>query len=331
MDKRKKRIVRVLAPVLALLILTALCACGDTREQKIGSAEGKPVVMCSIFPVYDLTRLVAGDRAYVYQLLPPGADSHEYEPSVSDMVRCGKSDLFIYTDDEMEVWIGSFSASIDKEKLFRCAQGIDLEELNEEWELIEHGEEHEHSEEHEHEHGHAHKYDAHIWLDPTLAMTMAENIRDRLILLDPEGAETYRANCARLVGELEALDRDFSALFSAHPDARLYFGGKFSYSHFIRRYGADYLSAFDSCGDEEEVNLASLIGMIEQMKKDKAGFVFTDEMSGGVIAEQIARETGAKILLFHTCHTVSEKEKDLSYIDIMRRNYDNLVLALGEG
>ena len=323
----KLKLKHCLAMILVLAFMLALSACNDGGENEERQPE-KLNIICSLFPVYDFTRQIARGHADVFQLLPNGMDSHEYEPSVGDMASASRADLFIYTDDVMEIWIGTIAGSLNKDKLIRCAEGIDLEELNEQWELIEHENE---GEEEEHEHAHEHKYDAHIWLDPTLAAVMCENIRDALIRIDPANAGDYTANCLSLTEELQALDQSFAALFQAHPNATLYFGGRFAYSHFIRRYGLKYLSAFDSCGEEEEVNLLRLLQIVQRMRDEEIKYVFTDEMSNGLIAEEISRETGAKILLFHSGHTVSDSDAGLSYIDIMKRNYDNVKRALGEG
>jgi len=47
-------------------------------------------VVASLFPQYDFARIIAGDRANVTQLLPPGQDSHGYEPSMRELI--GMSD-----------------------------------------------------------------------------------------------------------------------------------------------------------------------------------------------------------------------------------------------
>ncbi|MBQ3667892.1 MAG: zinc ABC transporter substrate-binding protein [Clostridia bacterium] len=324
---KKPKLKALIALLLALTLCLSLAACGGNEADKNAGADAKNAslsVVCSIFPVYDFVRTVAGDRANVSLLLPPGMDSHEYEPSVGDMVACDKADLFIYTDSEMEIWADNLTGGLSHARVIRCADGIDLEALSEQWEALEHGEEH------EEEHGHAHKYDAHIWLDPTLAVIMSQNIEKALSQADPANAEYYKANLDALTAELMLLDSEFAALFARHPDGTLYFGGEFAYSHFIRRYGVNYLSAYDSCGENEEVNLGKLIEMTNRMKAEGAGYVFTDEHSQGLIASQISSETGAEVIVFHTLHSVSRDEMKLSYTDIMRRNYAAVQGALGE-
>ena len=284
------------------------------------SAAAELEIVCSLFPQYDFTRKIAGERAHVTKLLPDGLDSHGYEPSARDMVRCDMADLFIYTDDLLEGWVKNLSGGLENVKMIRCAEGIDLEKINEEWES-----------EGDHDHNHAQSYDAHIWLDPTLSVIMCENILNALIEADPAGEESYRANYEALAQELTALDQAFSDLFEKNSNTTLYFGGKFAYSHFLRRYNVPYATAYATCSDEGEPGMRTLYRIITEMNETGAKVVFTDEMSSGEVARSIAEETDAKVLLFHTAHNLSKDDmaKGLSYIDIMYMNMENIGIALG--
>lgn len=279
-------------------------------------------IVCSIFPQYDFTRRIAGERAHVTKLLPDGIDSHGYEPSPRDIVKTDMADLFIYTDDLLEGWVKNLSGGFTNVRMIRCAEGIDLEKINEEWESAS-------GHDHGHEHDH-HSYDAHIWLDPTLSIVMCENILDALIEADPAGEEIYRANCESLIQELTDLDNAFFALFEENKGKTLYFGGKFAYSHFLRHYQVPYVTAYANCSDEGEPGIRTIVTIISEMNEQGAKTIFTDEMSSGQIAESIASETNAQVLLFHTAHNLSKEDmaKNLSYIDIMHMNMENIKLAL---
>lgn len=301
------------ALALILTLLLGLTACAELN------------IVCSIFPQYDFARFIAGDRANVSQLLPPGIDSHEYEASPRDILALDRADLFIYTDEELEQWVKNVKGSLSHVTLVRCADGIDLEELNEQWE-----EAHEDAHEEEH-HGHEHAYDAHIWLDPTLAMVMAQNIANALCELDPEGAEIYTANLSVLLDELAALDSEFTALFSGRHDAVLYFGGKFAYSHFLRHYGLEFVSAYSGCSDDGEPSVRDIVHILRDIRSTGAQVIFTDELSSGEIAGTIAAEAGIEVLLFHTCHNLSAQDSGKTYFDIMRMNLENISRALSIG
>ena len=64
--------------VLALLCAFLLAGCAPA-ERESGKTEQLQVV-AAIFPAYDFARAAAGDLAQVTLLLPPGAESHSYEP-----------------------------------------------------------------------------------------------------------------------------------------------------------------------------------------------------------------------------------------------------------
>lgn len=301
---------------IALFILSFLIAFSASAELEI---------VCSLFPQYDFTRIIAGDRANVSKLLPHGMDSHGYEPSPRDMVKTDMADLFIYTDDLLEGWVKNLSGGLMNVRIVRCAEGIDLEQLNEDWNE---------EEGHDHDHGaQGHSYDAHIWLDPTLSKVMCENILRALIEADPEGEEIYRKNYDGLIQSLDKLDQEFQALFTQYPDQALFFGGKFAYSHFLRRYGCSYHTAYQNCSDEAEPGVRAILEIVTEMNAEKAGYIFTDEMSSGEVARAISEQTDAEVLLFHTAHNLSKDdfEKGLTYFDIMYMNYENVKTALSDG
>ena len=55
-------------------------------------------------------------------------------------------------------------------------------------------------------------------------------------------------------------------------------------------------------------------------------------MSKGLIAEAIAKETGAKVYEFQSAHNISERdfEAGVTYADLMERNYSVLEKALND-
>ena len=66
------------------------------------------------------------------------------------------------------------------------------------------------------------------------------------------------------------------------------------------------------------------------MKAAGARVVFTDELSDGGVARQIAADTGAEVLLFHTCHNLTSANEQSTYLSLMRQNLQNIRKALGE-
>ena len=82
-----------------------------------GFSQKKLTIVTTMFPQFDFTRAVAGDKADITMLLKPGAESHSYEPTPKDIIDIKNSDLFIYVGGESDSWIDDILKDIDKDFL----------------------------------------------------------------------------------------------------------------------------------------------------------------------------------------------------------------------
>ncbi len=86
------------------------------------------------------------------------------------------------------------------------------------------GEAHDHDhakEEAGHDHGHDHgEFDPHAWQSVTNVALYVGAIERGLAAADPEGAETYKANAAAYLAELDALDAEIRAAVAVLPEDR---------------------------------------------------------------------------------------------------------------
>ena len=80
--------------ILIIIVIGAICIFNKTSKAE--KQEGKIDIITSIYPVYDFTKQVAGDKANVTMLLPTGVEIHDYEPTPQDIIEIKKSDLFLY-------------------------------------------------------------------------------------------------------------------------------------------------------------------------------------------------------------------------------------------
>lgn len=109
----KKYISILLAAVLALACLSA---CGTSDKPVDADNSEKLSVVTTIFPQYDFTRQIVGDKADVTMLLKPGAESHSYEPTPQDIKTIQNCDLFIYTGGENDVWVDDILNSMGDQR-----------------------------------------------------------------------------------------------------------------------------------------------------------------------------------------------------------------------
>ncbi len=295
-------------------VMLALCSCA---ARPAGGGD-RPRVIASLFPQYDFVRQVAGEDVEVELLLPPGADSHTFDPGAKDVERIYSSQMFVYTGDYMEPWAGRLISGAKGElNAVDASAGVKLE-------AEEHGEDgHEHAGE---EPDHVHVLDPHIWLDPTLAMVMVDNITEGLCGLLPERADAFRENAEAYKKELKKLDDDTFEVVKNGKRDTLCFAGRFSYHYYLERYGLKYRSAFDSCSTESEPSLRSMTELCEFIKENKIPCVYHEELSEPKIAKTVAAETGASCELFSTGHNVTKQELDsgVTFLDVMRGNLERV-------
>jgi zinc transport system substrate-binding protein len=313
---------RILAGLLAALCLFAAGACASGGKTE--GAEGKIKVVTTVFPPYDFTRAIAGEKADITMLLPPGAESHSYEPSPQDMARIEDCDVFIFVGGKSETWVRSVLEALGtKDKTILAL--MDMVEAAEE-EIVE-GMEHGHDED-EHEDGP--EYDEHVWTSPKNAAVIVEAISEALCAVDAANAEEYRANTASYLEKLGALDRTFEDIVANGARKTLVFGDRFPFRYFADVYGLEYYAAFPGCAEQTEPSAQTVAFLIDKVRAENIPVVFSIEMSSGKIADTICEATGAKKRVLHSCHTISREDflAGRTYLELMAANAEALKEAL---
>ena len=102
----KKYISIILAVVLSIC---GLSACGQADSNQTTEKDEKQIkVVTTIFPEYDWTREILGDRLKdvdLTLLLDNGTDLHSFQPAVKDIMKVSSCDLLIYVGGESDQWI----------------------------------------------------------------------------------------------------------------------------------------------------------------------------------------------------------------------------------
>lgn len=305
---------------ILVVALLAGCAMDKGSAKNDGDDASKLKVLTSVFPPYDFVRQIAGGNVELSMLLRPGSESHAFEPTPQDIIAIQNSDLFIYIGGESETWIEDILASVDTGNT-RILKLFDFVEAAQE-ETVEGMQE----DEHEAEGG----YDEHIWTSPPNAILLANAIAEAMCDLDAANASAYRANAAYFTEQLEALDEQFLSIVAAAKRKTLVFGDRFPMRYFADRYGLEYFAAFPGCSADTEADASTLKFLIDKINAEQIQVVFYIEFSNQKIADAICESTGAKKLLFHSCHNVSKQEfyDGATYVSLMSQNAQNLREAL---
>ena len=300
---------------LAALLLGLTFSCSGREEKGAQSGDKRLNVVVSLFPLYDFAKHIGGDKVSVALLLPPGVEPHSFEPRPGDMAALSKASVFIYTNREMEPWVEDVLKGIKNPRLTVIDSGREI--LPGERKEKRRGKKQEHD------------MDPHLWLDFSLAAKMAQAVRDGLIEKDPANRAFYERNAGEFRARLDALDRKFRAGLSDCDKRVFVHGGHFAFGYLARRYNLDYMAAYGFSPDAEP-SPGDLARLSRTLRQNGLNHIFYEEMIMPRVAETIAKETGAELLMLHGAHNVSKEDMDrgVTFMALMEKNLDNLRTGL---
>ena len=313
-----KSITRITALLTAAATALCLCSCASQNETDNKDSQ-KLKIISTVFPPYDLARQIAGDNADISILLPPGSESHTYEPTAKEIIEIQNCDIFLYIGGENEQWAEKIissnkSDSVKTVKLIDCVKTLEEAELHEE----------------EHEEEHSHETDEHIWTSPKNEQLMLTAVYDAICEADPENKAVYTKNKDSYNEQLTELDKAYKEAVGNAKNKTIIMADKFPFRYLAEEYGLDFYAAFSSCSDESEPSAATMTSLISKIKELKIPVVYYLEFSSTKVADTLCSETGASSLMLHSCHNVSKEDLDkgVTYVELMKQNLENLKTAL---
>ncbi|MCM3766812.1 metal ABC transporter solute-binding protein, Zn/Mn family [Neobacillus niacini] len=356
----------VSASVFALSLIVSGCGNSETVSKNEDKKDkDKLTVYTTIYPLEDFTKKIGGEFVDVKSIYPPNVDAHSYEPSTKDMINLANSDLFIYTGVGIEGFAEKASEVLTKEdvQILKAGEGLELIESSHSDEHHHDGEdghsdEHHHdgedghsdSEHHEDEHGHAEEHlsensessehhedehhhgdvDPHVWLDPILAIDLANNIKISLSELMPEHKAEFETNFNQLKDELEKLDQELKTTIESSKTKYLLVAHA-AYGYWEKRYGIEQI-AIAGLSPTQEPTQKQLQAIIQESTEHNIHYVIFEQNVTPKVAKIIQQELGAKSLTLHNLEAITEdniKQND-DYFSIMRKNVETLKTALNE-
>jgi zinc transport system substrate-binding protein len=319
----------VMKKILAwVAVLTALSLGFSGCSPKTETLENdeRITVIATIFPEYDFLRQIGGDHLKLSMLLPPGAESHSFEPTPKDMIAIQNSKMFVYVGGESDAWIDTILGSLKQDQI-KIVTLMDCVQLVEE-ETVEGMA----SEEEETSPGvpASPEYDEHVWTSPRNAKLIVQKLCDALCEIDSGNADAYKANTAAYLAKLDGLDQKFRDVVDNAIRKEIIVGDRFPFRYLVDAYGLTYYAAFPGCSTDTEANPAIVAFLIDKVKQDGIPIVFYDEFSNAQMCNSICEATGARPEQLNAAHNVSKEDfqAGVTYIDLMEHNVDVLREAL---
>ncbi len=285
----------MLAGLLSAVLL--LTACSGGRAGPSAQPSATPVreplrVVATTYPVYLLTTAVTQgvDGVDVTLMLNQGTSClHDYNLTATDMKALEWADAIVMSGAGLEAFMADALAR-SSAAVIDSSEGVGL--------LLYDSFDSDHEHDHEDEDGHDHdgEDDPHIWMDPTKAVQMLENIRAGLSALDSDNASLYQANAdtaqAQLTAALKGWQEQLAPL--TRREIITFHDG---FQYFARAFDLELLFAIE---EEEgaEASAKDIREIAELINTGKANgsvpAVFTEVNGSDATAKAITRETGVE-------------------------------------
>ena len=108
---------RILSAILVFSLMF-LVGCSSKEDKVETPKKDKLSIVCTVFPSYDFARQIIGELGEVELLLPASAESHSFNPTLSDIALVEGCDVFIYVGGEIDPWASEIvENSSNKERI----------------------------------------------------------------------------------------------------------------------------------------------------------------------------------------------------------------------
>lgn len=289
------------ALILAAVLLAGLCGCAAQP-----TARDETCIAATTYPVWQFTcAVVEGTELTVERVISePVSCLHDYSLSVRQMKALSRSSVVVISGLGLEDFMQD--ALLSAELIIDASSGVETICADEAA----------HEDEESHEHSHAHhdhgENDPHIWLDPSRAAQMTQNICAALGERFPQYRARFEENtaayCARLMQLKDEMGAEFSAL-SARTIVTFHDG----FSYFAEAFDLDIAAAMEvEAGSEPPAR--ELEEIAELVTRLGLSAVFAEQSGDTAAASIIAAETGARVEMLDMC--MSEAD----YFTAMRQN-----------
>ena len=276
---------------IAFVGLVACCLLYGTGTVMLGAE-----VLCTTSIIGDVVRQIAGEDIDVLVLLGPDTDPHSFQLRPQDLVALQRADLVFVNGLDLEAGLSNILESIEDHVVSLSA---DLPGL-----LA----------------GDHDAHDPHVWFDPTLVSAWVDVIEDQLSQLVPSLESRFQTRAATYQSDLAALDGWIQSILEEIPaDRRLLVTDHHVYGYFAGRYGFEQVgTVFPGLSTLSEPSARELAELVSTIESLDIPAIFVGTTVNPSLAQQIASDTGTRIVFMYTGALSDPNGPAGTYLDFMR-------------
>lgn len=290
---------RILAAIFIVSIILSAMGCKNEETDF-----DKPQIYTSFYALYDFASEIAGENADIYNMVPPGIEPHDWEPTVQDMAKLNYADAVLYNGLGMDNWVEKIDSSFNNSDLrfINTSDGVDTKDYS----------------------------DPHIWLDPENVKIICSNILSALCEIDPVNSTIYKSNYNSYAAQLDELNEAYKAALKNYENKSIVVSHS-AFGYLCDAYNINQ-QAIEGISAESEPSPERMMELINFIKENNIKYIFCENLVSHKPAQTLADETGAELLSLSPFEGLTEEEisRGENYISVMYENLENLDKALGE-
>ena len=245
----------------------AVCALALTAALPARAEAERPILVAASFDAMaELVKAVGGSLVRVETLIPPGAEPHDFTPTVKTTQLLRAASVLVVNGFGMEPWAKKIAAAAENPRLMlvTASEGAVPVKNSDPDEIAEHGAD-----------------DPHLWLSLSGAEIEARNIAEALAKADPKNAEAYRMQFTLFKGKLHA------------------------FAYLCRDFNLEQKSV-EGVFAEGEPTPKRLAELAIELKKAGVRTVFAEKLLSPAVSKTLAQEAGARVETIYTMESAED-------------------------
>lgn len=315
---------------IVVLLGAVMGACGGAPEPKqaqgpspiepipLGTGEKLRVVATTNI-VSDVIGQVGSNSIELTTLMGIGVDPHSYVPTPADSAAIHDSHIVFANGAGLESDLERVLESAGGDAIVvYLADGLPHRSLGDTLE------------EADNEHGRDEgEIDPHVWFDVKNVISWVGRIEQVLSALDPANAAAYQANAAAYARQLEELDAWVIGQVAAIPQAnRKLVTNHPSFGYLADRYGLEQIGAIYPLNPSAEPSARDIALLEDAIREYGVPAVFSESTVNPKLAEQVAADTGVKLVSLYSGSLGEPGSGAETYILLIRYNVGAIASAL---
>lgn len=254
----------------------------------------KPKVAATIFPIYDITKQIAGGSVDTVLVLPPGASPHTFDPTPMEVKQIAGSKAIFAIGYGLDNWSNKIANAAGVSNVITVDKNIKVYDNN-----------------------------PHYWLSPKNAKLIAGQVKDDLSSLFPSYSNEFESNYQVYIMMLTELDKQYSVTTNDfHTKSIATFHDAFSY--LARDYNLKVVTTFEEFPGKEPTP-TYLSEFSNKIKQSRVPVIFSEPEFSTDQLKPVANDLGVKIDILDPLGGTKNRE---DYIKLMLFNLDQLTKYL---